>query len=167
MLNLRFITQSQIISDARLFSIVGGLVLVDAIVFMVGHPNQSILEATTACDSMIVPIDAATIDKLVETRPYYAKAIVSGGLYRGHPEDVETFGVTATLVTLEGTPEETVYQVTKAVFDNFGEFTNLHPSLVGLNKETMVKDGISVPLHSGAQRYFQEAEMLEADNRAE
>jgi TRAP transporter TAXI family solute receptor len=139
---------------------------VDAIVFIVGHPNQSILEATTACDSVIVPLDSATVAKLVKSRPYYAAAVISGSLYRGNPEDVPSFGVKAMLVTPEHTPEASVYQVVKAVFDNFDEFRGLHPSLTGLDKQRMVEDGISVPLHPGAQRYFEEAGLLETREQA-
>ncbi|MCP5420781.1 MAG: TAXI family TRAP transporter solute-binding subunit [Gammaproteobacteria bacterium] len=139
----------------------------DAIIFIVGHPNQSILEATAACDSVIVPLDSATIAKLVDTRPYYSHAVVRGGLYRGNPEDVETFGVTATLVTTERTPEATVYEAVKAVFENFEEFRTLHPSLVGLDKKAMTQDGLSAPLHPGAMRYYEEAGLLQPPKPAQ
>jgi uncharacterized protein len=54
------------------------------------------------------------------------------------------------------TPPETVYQVVKAVFDNFEEFKKLHPALGHLKPENMVKDGLSAPLHEGAARYYKE-----------
>ena len=54
------------------------------------------------------------------------------------------------------TSPETVYQVVKAVFDNFDEFKKLHPALANLKPENMVKDGLSAPLHEGAVRYYKE-----------
>ncbi|WP_040436632.1 TAXI family TRAP transporter solute-binding subunit, partial [Melaminivora alkalimesophila] len=51
---------------------------------------------------------------------------------------------------------DTVYAVTKAVFDNFDEFKKLHPALAHLTPESMVKDGLSAPLHEGAARYYKE-----------
>ncbi len=53
-------------------------------------------------------------------------------------------------------PADTVYQVVKAVFDNFDEFKKLHPALANLKPENMVKDGLSAPLHEGAARYYKE-----------
>jgi uncharacterized protein len=49
-----------------------------------------------------------------------------------------------------------VYQVVKAVFDNFDEFKKLHPALANLTPEAMVKNGQSAALHDGAARYYKE-----------
>ena len=68
----------------------------------------------------------------------------------------QTYGVLATVVASTKTPAETVYQVVKAVFDNFDEFKKLHPALANLTHEGMVKDGLSAPLHEGALRYYKE-----------
>jgi TRAP-type uncharacterized transport system substrate-binding protein len=54
------------------------------------------------------------------------------------------------------TPAETVYQVVKAVFDNFDEFKRLHPALANLRPEDMIKTGLSAPLHEGAVHYYKE-----------
>jgi TRAP transporter TAXI family solute receptor len=130
---------------------------VDAIVYTVGHPNGSIQEATTACDSVLVPVAGPEVDKLVEEFPYYAKAVIPGGMYRGNAEDTETFGVVATLVSSTGAPEETIYWVVKDVFDNFDDFQKLHPAFATLTKEGMTKNGLSAPLHDGAAKYYKEA----------
>ena len=130
---------------------------VDAIVYTVGHPNGSIQEATTACDSVLVPVAGPEVDKLVAEFPYYAKAVIPGGMYRGNAEDTETFGVVATLVSSTGAPEETVYWVVKDVFDNFDDFQKLHPAFGTLTKEGMTKNGLSAPLHDGAAKYYKEA----------
>ena len=134
---------------------------VDAIVYTVGHPNRSILEATTVCDSVIVEVSGAVVDKLLADNPYYTYAVIPGGMYRGNPQDVETFGVKATLVSSMQVPEETVYWTVRSVFENFAEFRMLHPALVNLNKDTMITDGNSAPLHPGAERYFREAGLLD------
>ncbi len=62
----------------------------------------------------------------------------------------------ATLVTSAKLPEETVYQLVKAVFENFDEFKKLHPAFANLEPEKMVKDGLSAPLHDGALKYYKE-----------
>ncbi len=49
-----------------------------------------------------------------------------------------------------------VYQVVKAVFENFDDFKKLHPAFADLKKEEMIKDGLSAPLHPGAAKYYKE-----------
>jgi TRAP transporter TAXI family solute receptor len=133
---------------------------IDVMVYTVGHPSGSIQEATTACDATLVDVTGPEVDKLVADNPYYRKATIPGGMYRGNDDDTETFGVGATFVTSANVSDEAVYQVVKAVFDNFEEFKKLHPAFANLNKEEMVKDGLSAPLHPGAERYYKEAGLM-------
>ncbi len=129
---------------------------IDAMVYVVGHPNGSIQEATTTVDANLVSVSGPEIDQLISERPYYAKAIIPGGLYRGNDADTETFGVRATLVASTATDDETVYHTVKAVFENIDRFKRLHPAFATLKEEEMIKDGLSAPLHEGAIRYYKE-----------
>jgi uncharacterized protein len=129
-------------------------------VFTVGHPNGSIQEATTTTDAKLVPVTGAEVDQLVEKNQYYTKATIPGGMYRGSPDDVDTFGVRATFVTSADVPEEVVYEVTKAVFENFEDFKQLHPAFATLEKEEIVTGGLSAPMHPGAEKYFKEAGLM-------
>jgi hypothetical protein len=134
---------------------------VDAIIFTVGHPNGSIQEATTTVDAKLIPVETPEIATLVEERPYYAWATVPGGMYRGTDADIRTFGVKATFVAPASVDDEVVYQVVKAVFDNFDRFKSLHPAFANLQPEEMVSDGLSAPLHEGAARYYRERGWIE------
>ena len=129
---------------------------IDAMVFVVGHPSGSIKEATTSCDSILVPVTGAEIDKLVADNSYYAKAKIPGGMYQGTDTDTETFGVAATFVSSTATAEDDIYQVVSAVFENFEIFKRLHPAFGNLDPANMIKDGLSVPLHDGAAKYYKE-----------
>ena len=134
---------------------------VDAIIYTVGHPNGSIQEATSTVDAKLVPVTGEAIDKLVSENPYYAKAVIPGGMYAGNPDDVETFGVKATFVTSADVPDDVVYTVVKAVFDNFDRFKGLHPAFATLKEEEMISDGLSAPLHPGAEKYYKERGWIE------
>ena len=129
---------------------------IDAMIFTVGHPSGSIKEATTSCDSVIVPVTGAEIDKLVGDNDYYRYATIPGGMYRGTDDDTETFGVGATFVSSSDVPDEVVYVIVKAVFENFDQFKKLHPAFANLKPEEMIKDGLSAPLHDGAAQYYKE-----------
>ena len=129
---------------------------IDAFFYGVGHPSANIQDPTTTCGAKLASITGPAVDKLVAERPYYAKVSIPAGLYPNNPEAAQTYGVLATVVASAKAPADTVYQVVKAVFDNFDEFKKLHPALASLTPERMVKDGLSAPLHEGAARYYRE-----------
>jgi len=133
---------------------------IDAYVYTVGHPNGAIKEATTSCDAVLVNVAGPEVDKLVADNPYYRIATIPGGMYRGTDEDVKTFGVGATFVTSAKVPDNVIYTVVKAVFENFDDFKKLHPAFANLKKEEMVKDGLSAPLHPGALKYYKEVGLI-------
>jgi TRAP transporter TAXI family solute receptor len=133
---------------------------IDAFVYTVGHPAGNIQEAAASCDVVIVDVSGPVVDKLVKEYPYYRYATIPGGMYRGTDKDVKTFGVGATFVSSDKVPNETIYYVVKAVFDNFDEFKKLHPAFAVLKQEEMVKDGLSAPLHDGAVKYYKEVGLI-------
>ncbi|MDR2302660.1 MAG: TAXI family TRAP transporter solute-binding subunit [Deltaproteobacteria bacterium] len=129
---------------------------IDAYVYVIAHPNGSLTEATSTCDSVVVPVTGAKVDSFIAKYPFYPKAVIPGGMYKGTDADVNTFGPKATLMVHAELPEEIAYQVTKAIFTNVEELKNVHPALSGLSVEDMLK-GSTVPFHPGALRYFKEA----------
>ena len=129
---------------------------IDGFYYGVGHPSANIQDPTTSCGAKLVSLTGPAIDKLIADKPYYAKATIPAGLYPNNPEATQTYGVLATVVTSSKAPAESVYQVVKAVFDNFDEFKKLHPALANLKPESMIADGLSAPLHEGAVRYYKE-----------
>ena len=133
---------------------------IDVMIYSAGHPNGAVQEVTTTCETKIIPVDGADIDKIIKDNPYYAYTIIPGGMYNGTPNDVKTIGVKATFVTTEQEDEETMYQVVKAVFDNFDNFKTLHPVFGLLDPNRLVHEGNTAPLHPGAVRYFKEKGML-------
>lgn len=134
---------------------------IDAFAYTVGHPAGAIQEATTTCDSVIVPVEGEAVDKLVEENPYYFKATIPGGMYRGNADDVQTFGVGATVVTSADVPDEVVRVFVDAVFSDFEAFKGLHPALANLMPEDMVGQGNSAPMHPGAEAYYREKGWLQ------
>jgi len=129
---------------------------IDGFFYGVGHPSANIQDPTTTCGARLVSLTGPAVDKLIADKPYYAKATIPAGLYPNNAEATTTYGVLATVVSSSKVPAETVYQVVKAVFDNFEEFKKLHPALANLKPENMIKDGNSAPLHEGAARYYRE-----------
>ncbi len=129
---------------------------IDGFFYSVGHPSANIQDPITTCGAKLVPLTGPAVDKLVAGAPYYAKVNIPGGLYIGNPDPTPTYGVLATFVTSSKVPDETVYQLVKAVFENFDDFKKLHPAFANLDPKEMVKNGNSAPMHPGAVKYYKE-----------
>lgn len=129
---------------------------IDAMIYTIGHPAAAIKEAATTCDVELISVSGAPIDKLVEENDYYRVASIPAGMYKGTDADVSTFGVGATFVSSADVPEDVVYTVVKAVFDNIDDFRKLHPAFANLKEEEMISDGLSAPIHDGAAKYYKE-----------
>ncbi len=127
----------------------------DAYFWLVGHPSALTQESLASCASHLVNVSTPEIDKLVEEKPYYRQATIPAGMYNNE-KDVTTFGVGATFVTSADVPEDVVYVVVKAVFENFDQFKKLHPAFANLKQDEMIKDSLSAPLHAGAEKYYKE-----------
>ena len=129
---------------------------IDGFFYAVGHPSANIQDPTTTCGAKLVSLKGPAVEKLVKDFPYFAKATIPGGMYAGNPQATETYGVMATLVTSAKAPDDVVYALVKATFDNFDEFKKLHPAFANLDPAKMVTNGNSAPLHPGAAKYYKE-----------
>src|SRR6516162_9065368 len=133
---------------------------VDAIIFEAGHPNGLTQEATTDCRARLVRVAGPPIDRLLATHSYYIASVIPGGMYAGNPGDVPTIGTRAVLVSSSNQPDELIYAVVKAVFENFAVFRQLHPALSTLEIKNMVPSEAVMPIHPGALKYYREAGLL-------
>jgi len=133
---------------------------IDAINWVAGHPFAGASEASNTCDVIMVEVSGPKIDALVKDNAYFRYADIPGSLYKGSPKATKTFGVGAVFVTSTQTPSKTVYELTKAVFENFDAFKKLHPALSHLTKKEMISNAMSSPLHEGAIKYYKEVGLM-------
>ncbi len=128
---------------------------IDAYFWLVGHPSALTQETLSSCATHLVNVTGPAIDQLVADNSYYRTATIPAGMYN-NSSDIKTFGVGATFVTSADVPDDVVYVVVKAVFDDFPAFRKLHPAFANLKEAEMIKDGLSAPLHPGAVKYYKE-----------
>jgi len=132
----------------------------DAFLHTVGHPTMDIKFAVNSLPrARLIPL--SNIEKLLSTHPYYSRSVIPIGLYPDveNENDVETVGVKAIFLTSAKTPDEIVYSITRAVFDDIESLGKFDPVLKTLSRTSMLED-MTVPLHSGALRYYEEAGLL-------
>ncbi len=132
---------------------------IDAYLYTVGHPNLSVLEASSGERKvLLLPFDRQLIDRLTAANPLLLPADIDTEFYPSLERQgtVPTVGVRAVLFTHADLAEETVYRLVREVMTNFDLFRRQHPVLQGLTPRDAA--GIRViPLHPGAERYFREA----------
>ena len=129
---------------------------IDAFLISISHPNGLISSATDRCQARLIPIRGEAVDVLLASWPFYAKAEISGGLYRANPDPVPTFGLRATLVTSRETPDDTVYWIARSLFEQLDAIRLQHPALAQLSPQDMLSHGNTLALHEGALRYYRE-----------
>ncbi len=125
---------------------------IDAAVFIVAHPNQTVEEMVSGCDAVLVPVAAPEIDHLVEANGYYRHYEIPVGAYPRQTAAAPTFAVTATLVTSVRTSPAVVNTLATAVLGGLDRLRAAHPALAELDRSRMLGDGLSAPLHEGVLR---------------
>ncbi len=133
---------------------------VDAVTFVIGHPSGTVKEATANCDTVFVPIDAATLKILFAKHPFYVPASIPGDLYTNTEVDISSFGVRAVLLTSAQVDEEIVHELVSSVMNNLEAYRQVHFAFRGLTPESMSAD-LGVDYHKGAQRYWNETQAEE------
>ncbi|MFP3322275.1 TAXI family TRAP transporter solute-binding subunit [Planococcus sp. SIMBA_160] len=125
---------------------------IDAAFITAGTPTGAVESLSATSDVNIVPVAADKAAELIEKYPYYAEDVVPSGTY-GLTEEVETVSVLAMLVVQNDISEDTVYDITKAIYENTDQIQ--HAKAEFIKSETAL-DGIGIDIHPGAQRYFDE-----------
>lgn len=125
----------------------------DACFVTAGVPNAALQELAFTAGLVLVPVDDAAAEKICSKYGYYTKTTIPGGTYSGTDDMVNALAIKATLAVNANLDEETVYQMTRALFENLAELAKNHAKGAEVSVEGAVK-GVSVPFHPGAVKYF-------------
>jgi TRAP transporter TAXI family solute receptor len=124
----------------------------DATLQSAGLGVASLRDLATSVEIVVVEVPAAVVDK---AGPPFVKVSIPANTYTGQTAAVPAAAVVNYLVTHEGVKEELVYQMTKAVFDSLPDLAAAHAAARSIKLESAL-EGMPVPLHPGAARYFKE-----------
>ncbi len=128
----------------------------DATLQSAGLGVASIRDLATSVPITVVAVPKAEVEKI--GAPYVA-ATIPAGTYEGQTADVETAAVGNFLITHSGVSDETAYQMTKLLFENLPQMVAAHAAAKRIDPAKAL-DGMPVPLHPGAERYYKEAGIL-------
>ena len=124
-----------------------------------GVPNAALQELACTAGLTLIPVDGAAADKICAKYGYYTKTVIPGGTYKGTDEDCGALAIMATLAVSSKLDEQTVYDMTKALFSNLTELGNGHAKGKEVSAKTAIT-GVSVPFHPGAIKYYKEIGLM-------
>lgn len=124
----------------------------DATLQSAGLGVASLRDLATAVEIVVVEVPASVVEKAGAP---FVKASIPANTYGGQTQDVAAAAVVNYLVTHEGVKEETVYEMTKAIYENLPDLAAAHAAAKSIKLESAL-EGMPVPLHPGAARYFKE-----------
>lgn len=133
---------------------------IDGAWIMSGTPAAAVSQALSAgCTLIDIPDDI--ILTLQESYPWYAAYTIPAGTYPNQENDVQTSAIKMTMFTSTDLDDETVYQLTKTLWEHIDELGAAQSNLKGLTATEAVRDIARLPLHDGAARYYREIGVID------
>jgi TRAP transporter TAXI family solute receptor len=129
----------------------------DATLQSAGLGVSSLRDLATSIKMIVVPIPPEVVSKVGD--PAYQSGMVPANTYEGQTANVPTAYVQNFLVTHEGVPADTVYKMTKAMFENLDQLKAAHAAAKSIRREAAV-NGMPLPLHPGAEKYYREVGVI-------
>jgi TRAP transporter TAXI family solute receptor len=132
---------------------------IDASFIFAGIPTSAIIDVASQHEITIVPMTNDIMDKVIAQYPMFSKTVIPAGTYNGQKEDVPTLCVRSMLITSTDMSEDDVYHITKTLFEKLGTIQKAHKQAANISLETAL-EGMSIPLHPGAVKYYREKGIL-------
>lgn len=131
---------------------------IDSAFIMAGTPTSAIVDASSSMDIDVLSIEDDMAEKIIEQEPYLVVQTIEAGTYENINEDIVTLATPATLLVAEDVNEDTVYELTKSIFENLDKLQESHVQANNISLETAT-EGLSIPLHPGAIKYYEEQDL--------
>ncbi|SFZ85518.1 hypothetical protein SAMN02983003_2683 [Devosia enhydra] len=116
-----------------------------------------IKDLSATMDINVVAIPAEVVESIGAP---YVPSVIPAGTYDGQDADVATAAIGNILVTHSGVSDDLAYQMTKLLFDNLDRLRSAHSAANAIDPATAL-EGLSIPLHPGAERYYREMGLIQ------
>ena len=126
----------------------------DALIQVMGIPAAFYDKMINECGGRFVAISDDMFTRLKNKAPFIDKNIIPGGMYSSNQDDVKTIGSRTVLITMARVHEDSILELTSAIFDNLERLKGAQPAMGGASIDAMVQEGIYAPFHPGSTSYF-------------
>ena len=132
----------------------------DAFFIVAGYPTGSVVELASSTAIKLVNIDGDAAAALTGKYGFFSQSDIPAGTYEG-VDAVSTVAVGAQWVTSMKQPEELIYEITKALWnDNTRKLLDVGHAKGKVITPATALEGIGIPLHPGAERFYKEAGLI-------
>jgi len=128
---------------------------IDAFIVVAGVPNSALMDVANTRSIKIMPVEGTMASMLMQKYPFLGAAKIPANTYKGQTAEVTTVAVMAVLIAHPKLDNDTVYKMTKALFENQAELAAGHAKGKELDLRTATK-GVSIPFHPGAVKFYKE-----------
>lgn len=128
-----------------------------------GIPHASVVEMSTSTDIKILPVDGEVRENLIKDLPWYFPVRVPANTYSGQTEDVETVATGNLIIGRGDLPDEMVYEMLDQLYSNLDRLSNNYSGAKNFNMEEAF-NGVTIPLHPGAIKFFEDKGLTVPDH---
>jgi TRAP transporter TAXI family solute receptor len=131
----------------------------DAFFTVAGYPTKAVTILAADSGANLIPIDGPEADRLVTRYRFFSRNDIPRDVYAGVPR-IETISVGAQWIVSASTDAELVYQITKSLWHQNTRriLDSGHIKGKRILLQTAL-EGLAVPLHLGAKRFYDEIGM--------
>lgn len=130
---------------------------IDAAFIHSGYPNAAVTDLSTSKDIVCITLGEDVVASLTTKYPYLGACTIPADGY-GTKADALCVGAWNSLICVEALSEDTVYQVTKLMFENLDYLASCHDILKNIDVTKACSE--EIPLHPGALRYYKEIGLI-------
>jgi len=130
---------------------------IDVTLQSAGLGNPALRDLSNSVDVVYIPIPPAVIDKIGDKA--YSRGVIPANTYKGQAADVPVARIENFLVTHQGVSTDTVYRMTKSMYEHLDQLVAAHAAAKGIKLSNAIA-GMPIPLHPGAEKYYREAGLI-------
>lgn len=128
--------------------------IIDAAIYVVGHPNTTLHNAASNCQLRILSINDKKARALIKKYPFFVNTKIRAGTYEGNDVDINTIGVQAILVSSSSTPNDLIYNIIEKLADSEQKLREINPELLKFSSDKEIYQNGYIPYHHGADKFY-------------
>lgn len=132
---------------------------IDAGFITAGFPTDAIRELAVAREIVLLPVEQGELESLRKRYPFFTPDLIPAWTYRGQERPVSTVAVQALLVARADLEATLIYTLLNTFFANTEFLATVHPKARLIRLERAIQ-GMSIPLHPGAERFYRDTRLL-------
>jgi len=127
----------------------------DAVHGFTGIPVAGFSRLSDEVPCTVLQYTKKELSAIIRENSFYYQDVIPAGTYKGQEADVDTFGIKCLLCVRADMDEKLVYELTSILYQNRDAMAGLHPALSSMSKDGFMFEDLPIPLHPGAERFYQ------------